>query len=184
MLLPSLLTAIRQRRSSMTTMMTRTWTNAFLFFPGVLTNGFVLSGTKRGSGTRSAFLVLRLPRPPPRPRTASTRVLSTAQDGSSTTFKDDDIYHNNDDDRSLFSHVAVPPTSRPTLGLTQNLGLTYTQSGSACLDLYFDTTPGIIRTDLERSLALSWNEVRAHLLIRPPLLVHFSNNLFFSCFRI
>jgi hypothetical protein len=144
----------------MTTMMTRTWTNAFLFFPGVLTNGFVLS-SKRG-GTRLASLLL------PRPPRTSVRVLSTAQDGSSTTLKDDDINHNNNDDRSLFSHVVVP-TSRPTLGLTQNFGLTYTQSGSACLDLYFDTTPGIARADLERSLALSWNEVRAPVLIRPPL---------------
>lgn len=51
-------------------------------------------------------------------------------------------------------------------GAYRNLGFTYTHSGSACLDLYFDTTPGIDRANLERSLTLSWNEV-CGLLFQP-----------------
>lgn len=66
------------------------------------------------------------------------------------------------DDQSLFSHVPPPAYQKPTLGRTQNFGITFTQSGSACLDLFFDTTPGIQREALERSLSSSWNEVRSY----------------------
>lgn len=149
--------SIRRQRGSTMTMTTGTWILKAAILPAAATtNGFIfaLTSTSWGSGRRLASSSLLLPQTHP----LSTRFLSLSAAPADPYGSDNK--KNLDDDRSLFSHVPPPVSSLgPTMGLTQNLGLTYTQSGSACLDLFFDTTPGIDRTDLERSLELSWNEV-------------------------
>jgi hypothetical protein len=148
------------------TMTSRTWILKVAILPAAATtNGFIFAPTSTswGSGLRLASALLM-----PQTHTSSTRFLSLSAAASDPYGSDNN--KKLDDDRSLFSHVpppVPPPVSSlgPTMGLTQNLGLTYTQSGSACLDLFFDTTPGIDRADLERALALSWNEVMYQLLV-------------------
>jgi hypothetical protein len=153
--------SIRRQRGSTRTMTTRTWILKAAILPAAATtNGFIFAPTSTswGSGLRLASSLLM-----PQTHTSSTRFLSLSAAASDPYGSDNN--KKLDDDRSLFSHVPspIPPhvswLRGPTMGLTQNLGLTYTQSGSACLDLFFDTTPGIDRADLERTLELSWNEV-------------------------